>query len=58
MNAIVKSLTRGLGKQTLRDAVKAGGWKVIIDGSLAYVEDAGRMAGPLGGGDAGIWTTV
>lgn len=33
------SLTRyfgqALGKQTFRDAWKAGGWKVLIDGNLA-----------------------
>lgn len=27
--------SKALGKQSLVDAIKAGGWKVLIDGTLA-----------------------
>ena len=28
---------QALGKQSLMEAVKSGGWKVVIDGNLGYV---------------------
>jgi len=28
---------QALGKQSLMDSIKSGGWKVIIDGNLGYV---------------------
>jgi hypothetical protein len=35
MNKLTTSIAQGLGKLNLRDAIKAGGWKVLIDGNLA-----------------------
>jgi hypothetical protein len=34
-NAVVKFLRETYGKATLFDAIKAGGWKSLFDGSLA-----------------------
>ena len=33
--ALVKYFEAALGKQTFREAWRAGGWKVLIDGNLA-----------------------
>ena len=50
--AVVKFLKETYGKQSLTDAVKAGGWKSLIDGSLACVGLGGdkgwRRAGHRG----------
>ncbi len=35
MSKLVKYVEQALGKQSLMEAVKAGGWKVLIDGTLA-----------------------
>lgn len=35
MNKLTTYFGQALGKQTLTDAVKAGGWKILIDGTLA-----------------------
>lgn len=34
-NAIVKLVKDAYGTQTLLDALKAGGWKIFFDGTLA-----------------------
>ena len=34
-NAIVKFVKDAYGTQTLLDALKAGGWKIFFDGTLA-----------------------
>ncbi|KAL6773849.1 NUO13 [Auxenochlorella protothecoides x Auxenochlorella symbiontica] len=34
MSGVTKALAQGLGKQTWREAVSNGGWKVLIDGNL------------------------
>lgn len=34
MNALTKYIAKGLGKQSVGEALKAGGWKVLIDGNL------------------------
>jgi len=34
-SAIIKFVKQAYGKQTLLDAVKAGGWKIFFDGTLA-----------------------
>lgn len=37
--ALTKYLGQAIGKQGgLGDALKAGGWKAVYDGNLAYVE--------------------
>ena len=33
--ALTKHISKALGKASFRDAWKAGGWKVLIDGNLA-----------------------
>jgi hypothetical protein len=35
MSNFVKLLPQAFGKLTMRDALAAGGWKVLIDGNLA-----------------------
>jgi len=34
MNQLTTYFAKGMGKQSLREAIKAGGWKVLIDGNL------------------------
>lgn len=35
--ALTKYFSQALGKQSIGDALRAGGWKVLVDGNLAYV---------------------
>ena len=35
MNKLTTYFGQAVGKQTLAEAIKAGGWKVLIDGTLA-----------------------
>lgn len=44
MAGIVKYVERAFGKPSLLEAVKAGGWRCLINGSLTYVH---RPAGLL-----------
>jgi len=34
-SAITKYFSQALGKQTVQEALKAGGWKILLDGNLA-----------------------
>ncbi|KAG7674450.1 hypothetical protein Ndes2437B_g00715 [Nannochloris sp. 'desiccata'] len=34
-SAITKYFSQALGKQTVQEALKAGGWKIVLDGNLA-----------------------
>ena len=36
-STLTKYMGQALGKQSLMEAVKSGGWKVVIDGNLGYV---------------------
>jgi hypothetical protein len=36
-STLTKYVGQALGKQSLMEAVKSGGWKVVIDGNLGYV---------------------
>ena len=36
MGSVIKFLKETYGKQSLVDALRAGGWKALLDGNLEY----------------------